>query len=86
MNTLKRFWFKFAPLSHPSPLNLGCGVTALSQSDAIGMLKQTVFLGRTVPHIREVIEDIDVSTLDQRHIIPNMGSPHTRGVWFPLGH
>jgi hypothetical protein len=27
-----------------------------------------------------------VSTLDPRHVRPNMGNPVTPGIWFPLGH
>jgi len=86
MNSLKRFWFKFAPLAQPTPLNLGCGVTALDQEDAIRLLRQKVFLGRTMPKIRQVIENIDISTLDSRHVLPNMGLPHIRGVWYPLDY
>jgi hypothetical protein len=36
--------------------------------------------------MREVIEDIDVRDLhlvDQSHVVPNMGDPSIRGVWFP---
>jgi len=86
MSTLKRFWFTFAPMAHPTAINLGCGVTAINQQDALAILKQTVFRGRNMPQIREVIENIDISALDQRHVIPNMGPPHVRGVWFPLGY
>jgi hypothetical protein len=32
--------------------------------------------------IRSVIEDVDVSTLDQR-VRPNMLVPIWRGIWFP---
>jgi hypothetical protein len=31
----------------------------------------------------EVIEDIDISLLDQNHVIPNMGVVTFKGVWFP---
>ena len=86
MSTLTRFWFRFARLAHASPINRGCGVTALSQEEAIEILKKTVFVGRSMPHIVYVIENIDLATLDQGHVIPNMGPPNIRGVWYPLGY
>jgi hypothetical protein len=30
-----------------------------------------------------VTEDVDIQTLDQGHVLPNMGVPSERGVWFP---
>lgn len=33
-----------------------------------------------------MIEDVDVSTLDPEHVLPNTGVPAARGIWFPLGH
>jgi hypothetical protein len=83
MQTLTRYWFTFAKLAIPTPLKLGCGVTAFSHEDAVEILKNTVFLGRSMPHIENMIENVDVSTLDQGHVIPNMLPPNIRGVWFP---
>jgi hypothetical protein len=82
---LTRFWFKFSPLP-PSPLNLGCGVTAHDYDDAISLLKQSVFVENEIPTIVEVITNVDVSTLDQGHVAPNMEVPIFRGVWFPQGY
>jgi len=31
-----------------------------------------------MPHIVDVIENIDLATLDQGHVIPNMGPPNIR--------
>jgi hypothetical protein len=31
-------------------------------------------------------ENLDIRTLDQGHVIPNMKDPTLRGVWFPLGY
>ena len=83
---LIRFWITFAKLAHSSPLNLGCGVTAYSRDDAFEVLKGTVFLGRTMPHVVNVVENVDVSALDQGNVIPNMAAPNIRGVWYPLGY
>jgi len=86
MANLRRYWFKFARLPYPSAVNRGCGVTAYGYDDAIEILKRTVFLGRSFPHILRVQEDIDLSQIDQTHVIPNMGPPHIRGIWFPQGY
>jgi hypothetical protein len=82
---LKRFWFKFSSLSLSS-LNLGCGVTAYDYNDALELLSDKIFIGREMPKIAEVIEDVDVSTLDKNHVIPNMEARVIRGVWFPKGY
>jgi len=37
-----------------------------------------------MPEIKKVIENVDVSTLDAGHVLPNMSPPNIRGVWFPL--
>ena len=82
MPPLVRFWFPFARLAGPSPLNRGCGVTAYSRDDGIEILKSTVFVGRTMPHVVSVVENVDISTLDPGHVIPNMAPPDIRGVWY----
>jgi hypothetical protein len=33
--------------------------------------------------VEHVVEDVDVSQLDAGHVLPNMGDPTLRGVWFP---
>jgi hypothetical protein len=82
---LKRFWFKFNPLPL-SRMNLGCGVTAYDYSDALKLLNEKLLVGNQMPNIAEVIEDVDISTLDQNHVIPNMEVPAVRGIWFPKGY
>jgi hypothetical protein len=34
----------------------------------------------------EVIEDIDIATLDPKHVLPNMADPSQPGIWFPVGY
>jgi hypothetical protein len=82
-----RFWFKFEPSSRCA-LNLGCGVTACDYDDAVALLllQETVFKDGTLPRILEVTANVDISTLDQRHVVPNMEVPTARGVWFPKGY
>jgi len=86
---LIRFWFKFnLTLRDPQPpgVLIGCGVTALDEADAIRILRNVVFLSHPFPQITALLADVDISTLDQRHVRPNMGDPSRRGVWFPLGY
>lgn len=80
---LRRYWITFAPEGEPSPLNLGCGITAHDQSQAEIFLENEVFplFGRR--SIAQIVEGIDVSTLEENHVRPNMGSPAVIGVWFP---
>jgi hypothetical protein len=87
--TFRRFWFEFdLRLDDPYPPGVlaGCGVTAYDLEDAISLLKQRVFTSGDLPGIRSIVEDVDVSTLDAGHVLPNMGAPVWRGVWFPLGY
>jgi hypothetical protein len=82
---LHRCWFKFANLRKTDPFNLGCGVTAYDYDDAMNILRECVFHGTSLPPLESVIEDVDVSTLDAGHVLPNMDVPIFRDVWFPKG-
>jgi hypothetical protein len=73
---LTRFWFK-------ADRGLGFGVTAQSAGDAERLLASAGFVRGRDFEVVEVVENVDVRTLDQNHVLPNMGPPHTRGVWFP---
>lgn len=86
---MHRYWFRFQlgiNDPHPPGVLAGCGVTAFGYDDAIKILRDEVFAGQELPGIRQQIEDIDVSTLDPDHVLPNMGSPDIRGIWFPKGY
>jgi len=83
MNSLVRFWFEFERSSTPAILNIGCGVTARDYNDALSFLKEHVFIGREIPTITRFVENVDISTLDERHVLPNLGIASVRGVWFP---
>jgi hypothetical protein len=85
---LHRYWFEFdLTLDDVPPLGtlLGCGVTAHSEAEAINIISHRVF-GGSLPRIKRIVRDIDVSTLDQNHVVPNMGNIFKIGVWFPLGY
>jgi len=85
MNPLRRYWFRFGPSSEHTILKVGCGITAFDYEDALNILHEEVLVGKPDLHVVEVCEDIDVSTLDKNHILPNMGLVIVRGVWFPQG-
>ena len=69
-----------------TPLNLGCGVTAYDYDDAIALLQERVFTEEAMPNITDFTEDVNVSTLDANHILPNIGLVIDRGIWFPQGY
>ncbi|WP_411884879.1 hypothetical protein [Polaromonas sp. YR568] len=71
MAHLHRFWFSFQNLPPFSVLNVGCGVTAYTYDDAVQILKNQVFQ-QSLPAC-SVIEDIDISTLDENLVRPNLG-------------
>jgi hypothetical protein len=73
MMQLRRYWFILDGLGAPTALNLGCGVTACSHDDAVRVLMEKGILGEGVT-LRDSVEDVDVSTLDRGHVLPNMGS------------
>ncbi len=88
MNTnLRRYWVRFEldQVKDFSYLKLGCGVTAYSEMDVCRLLKKYIFKEEDIPQIIEIIKDIDIRTLDQGHVVPNMGVCSIRGVWYPIG-
>ena len=85
--SLRRFWIEFAP--DPGSLaTTRFGVTAIDLADALALIER--WRGGVTPHSMRpfgapvnVVEDVDVSTLDAGHVLPNMLPPHWRGVWYP---
>jgi hypothetical protein len=83
---LRRFWFRFEGDPIKDGFGLGCGVTAWSEQDALELLRTTgPFHSRQMPKIAELTVDVDVSTFDRGHVLPNMEPPNRRGVWYPRG-
>jgi len=83
---MKRFWFRFEHEPHNSGYKGSeYGVTAYDYRDALNLLKDNVFLDDHIPPIIQIIENVDVSTLDAGHVLPNMYSPNLRGIWYPIG-
>jgi len=88
-NVFRRFWIEFVETNGtnlPIGISRGCGVSAYSYDDAIQILEDRVFTHGNIPEIANVIEDVDVSSLDEGHVLPNIGNTLIRGVWFPLGY
>ncbi len=83
---LVRYWIEFDEvdaLPASFGVRLGCGVTALTQEDALALVQQKVFGETPMPNVAKIVTNVDVSTLDPGHVIPNMGDPTLRGMWFP---
>jgi hypothetical protein len=64
----------------PSYVARGCGVTAYDRDDALRILQHDLFGREPIPKIVSVIEDVDISSLDRGHVIPNMEVPIWRGI------
>jgi hypothetical protein len=84
-----RYWFEFDFESYvpvPFGTKMGCGVTAFSYEDALSIINDKIFNKNPIAPIKRIVENIDVSTLDAGHILPNIGLSNVRGIWFPLGY
>ncbi len=63
----------------------GFGVTAFNQEDARHLLTEggyEVYFADSEATV-DWTEIADISQLDQKHIVPNMGPVYFRGVWYP---
>jgi hypothetical protein len=88
MVKLTRFWFEFdKPYNElPPGLAMGCGVTAWNYDDALNILRNPVFEDEYLPPFKKVVENIDVSTLEKGHVLPNIMPSNVRGIWYPIGY
>jgi hypothetical protein len=71
---LTRYWFS-------TETGFGVGVTAFSLDDAKDLIANEPLVSER--KVLDVLENIDIRDLDQGHVIPNMGPPNIRGIWFP---
>jgi len=76
MSSVKVYWVHFERQSMPSFLNLSVGVTARSEGD-VRVIVATAFAEGRITSVK-VVED--VATLDQGHVLPNMGNIFRRGM------
>lgn len=78
---LRRFWLTFAESTWPRYV----GVTAYSREEALA-LARNLFRSphcASAPEPTEVVEEVDLSTLDPDHVLLNCGPPVWRGIWYP---
>ena len=75
--TLRRFWY-------PLPRCFGIGVTAASEAEARALAECTMEELGIPGTLGPVVTDIDVSSLDAGHVLPNIGPSAVRGVWYPM--
>lgn len=80
---LRRFWLEFESHDIEVGYKLGCGITAFSEEDALDQLRRVYPKDIAFPTIGRLVADIDLSRLDANHVLPNIGDPTRRGVWFP---
>jgi hypothetical protein len=67
----------------PTPLRLGVGVTATSEADARHLFTAAFGSEYRIASMKPLE---DVATLEQDHVVPNMGNIFRRGIWFPQGY
>ena len=82
--SLRRYWIELEiPVQGMSEF----GVTAIDLDDArlliVSYLATSLGGQDRLPELKRVIEDVDVSTLDANHVLPNSLPSIWRGVWFP---
>lgn len=86
---MTRFWFTFK-INNPEGVVpafvRNYGVTAFEYDDAMDILRKQVFRDTRMPEIESVVPDVDVSTLDPNHVLPNLGIAAARGIWYPRGN
>ena len=73
---LRRFWFQLSQGG-------GIGVTAGSEVEALELAEGARVRFYPAASIVEVVLDVEVSALDQDHVLPNAGPVVVRGVWYP---
>jgi hypothetical protein len=83
---LVRYWYEFdVASSRAANVSPWVGVTAWTPQDAEELIRHRLFGGGDLPVITEQVEDVDVSGLDENHVLPNMSPSNLRGIWYPRG-
>jgi hypothetical protein len=86
---LKRYWFEFdfpkPRFSHYGyiPADGCCGITAFNYNDALKIMRRFMLRENETPLFSRVIEDVDVSAIENEQVHRNLGVPVWRGVWYP---
>lgn len=61
-------------------------MTARDKTDAEKIVIRRILKNYPNAKISRIEEDIDISSLDEGHVIPNMNPHIWRGIWFPKGY
>ena len=80
---MKPYWVRMRDFKPFSPLNLGIGVTAHSEADAIAIVSAAI------PDEAIASTDLiaDMRTIEQNHVAANMEPDWLqRGIWYPRGY
>jgi hypothetical protein len=84
---LKRYWIILSPNNRFGANNIG--VTAVTLQQAKTLVKEnlrnlgwTQVLEESIDNA-EAIENIDIRTLDENHVVPNIGVVSRQGIWYP---
>lgn len=81
---LHRYWIRLdAGSKIPVGFRLGCGITAHSEAEALSLLHGIYPDEPDKFVIAEIVQDVAMSDLDPRHVLPNIGDTSRLGVWFP---
>lgn len=83
MIKIKRYWIQFSNPPLGNVLAFGCGISAIDREHALQILDRRIFSKTGVLQIKSIQNDVDIRSLDQQKIIPNMGDVTAIGVWFP---
>ena len=86
---LKRFWFE---LNFPKP-RLGhgayipkdgcCGITAFDYEDALRIMRRFMLMENETPIFSRVVENVDISAIENEDVHRVLGVPVWRGIWYP---
>ncbi len=84
---LHRFWFVLEHSKLQTTKKRYVGITAFNEEDALFFLNTVAIpaLGSAVGEckILSIVRDVDVSQLDPKHVLPNLGDVTIRGIWYP---
>ena len=79
---MKLNWY-FIKKGIPNISNLGFCVTAWTKEDAIYLLEKRFSLIGEFDSNKDITKLNSLEELEKDHVLPNIGNPIPRGIWFP---
>ena len=76
---LKKYWIT---IGDNYTLSNCYGVTAWTEADAMNILKENADIKNSNSLIKEIKS---LEELEKNHVLPNIGDPVIRGIWYPQG-